>query len=113
MRSATEVVTDHLKALNAHDLDAIAADYTDDAVLIFPGGVVSGLPAVRAAFGQGIERMPDAVYTTKSMTEANGVVLLEWTLEAAAATADDGIDTIVVRDGMIVGQTARFTPKPR
>jgi ketosteroid isomerase-like protein len=112
-RTPVEVLTDHLKALNAHDVDAILADYAPDAVLLMPGATLQGHEGLRQAFGGLLEQMPNAVFTERSVTEADGVILLEWTLESDVATASDGIDTVVVRDGLIVAQTARFTPQPR
>ncbi|MEU7814533.1 nuclear transport factor 2 family protein [Pseudonocardia sp. NPDC049154] len=112
-RTPVEVLTDHLKALNAHDVDAILTDYAPDAVLITPGAALQGHEALRQAFGGLIEQMPNCVFTEKSVTEADGVILLEWGLESDVATVSDGIDTVVVRDGLIVAQTARFTPQPR
>ncbi|WP_181784921.1 nuclear transport factor 2 family protein [Pseudonocardia pini] len=112
-RTPTEVLTDHLKALNSHDADAVVADYAPDAVLILPGAAIEGAEAVKAAFAETFVQLPNAVFSEKSITESGGTILLEWTLEADTATATDGIDTIVVRDGLIVAQTARFTPQPR
>lgn len=116
-RTPVDVLTDHLKALNAHDVDAILTDYALDAVLITPGAALQGHDALRQAFAGLIEQMPNCVFTEKSVTEstsgADGVILLEWALESDVATVSDGIDTVVVRDGLIVAQTARFTPRPR
>ncbi|GAA4675957.1 hypothetical protein GCM10023215_04950 [Pseudonocardia yuanmonensis] len=116
-RTAVEVLTDHLKALNAHDVEAILADYAPDAVLVTPGATLQGHDGLRQAFGGLLEQMPNCVFTEKSVTEAtagaDGVLLLEWSLESDVATVSDGIDTVVVRDGLIVAQTARFTPEPR
>ncbi|MCW0214723.1 MAG: nuclear transport factor 2 family protein [Pseudonocardia sp.] len=112
-RSPADVLDHHLKALNAGDLDELVADYAPDAVLITSGAVATGHEEIRATFASIGENLPGAVFTTSTVTEANGVILLEWTLEADAVTASDGIDTVVVVDGLITAQTARFTPVPR
>jgi uncharacterized protein (TIGR02246 family) len=116
-RTPADVLTDHLKALNAHDVEAILADYAPDAVLVTPGAALQGHDALRQAFGGLLEQMPNCVFTERSVTEATAgaeeVLLLEWALESDVATVSDGIDTVVVRDGLIVAQTARFTPHPR
>ncbi|MCE3552313.1 nuclear transport factor 2 family protein [Pseudonocardia sp. RS11V-5] len=112
-RTPTEVLNAHLKAINAHDVEAIVADYSPDAVLLMPGAVMQGLDAIRQGFAGLLETMPNSVFTERSVTEAEGTILLEWTMECDTATVSDGVDTFVVQDGRIVAQTARFTPEPR
>jgi uncharacterized protein (TIGR02246 family) len=112
-RTPVQVLDDHLDALNKHDPEAVVADYAADAVLILPGAAIEGADAIKAAFAETFTQLPGAVFTKTSVTEAGGTILLEWTLESDVATASDGIDTVVVKDGLIVAQTARFTPQPR
>ncbi|TMV03357.1 steroid delta-isomerase [Ruegeria sediminis] len=51
----TGVVRSYIAALNAANLDAVAAVFSDDAVLLDPLGAdpVAGLPAIRAFFANG------------------------------------------------------------
>jgi len=67
---------------------------------------------LRETFAGVLWQLPGAVFTTTSVTEAGDVVLLEWGLEAASATATDGIDTFVISEGLIRLQTARLPPVP-
>jgi ketosteroid isomerase-like protein len=113
MRDAIEVVQDHLAALNAHDVEATVADYTPDAVLIVSGGVVRGTEEIRDAFTRTFEQLPNVEFSGVILTEAEGVVLMEWSMDSDVATASDGVDTFIVRDGLIIAQTARVNPIPR
>ena len=40
------------------------------------------------------------------------MLFLEWSAISAASCADDGVETILVRDGEIVLQTVHYTPQP-
>jgi hypothetical protein len=40
---------------------------------------------------------------------SDDVLFLEWAVHAAPAFVEDGIDTLVFRDGLIRVQTGRFT----
>jgi ketosteroid isomerase-like protein len=57
-RSPQEVFAHHAQALGAGDLDAIVADYADDAVFISPTGVLRGPDGIRAAFTQLLADLP-------------------------------------------------------
>jgi ketosteroid isomerase-like protein len=102
-----EVVRHHFKALGDGDLEEIMTDYAADAVLITAAGVVAGRDAIRGAFGQLLTNMPNIAWTASSQVSASDTVLLEWTADAGAVAVEDGVDTFVVRDGLIQSQTAR------
>jgi len=50
----------HAQALGAGNLDEIAADYADGAVVISPAGVKRGKDGIRAAFTQSLADAPNA-----------------------------------------------------
>src|ERR1700683_5479996 len=108
-RSPEEVFQHHAQALGAGDLDEIVADYTDDAVFITPAGALHGKDGIRAAFTQLLADVPNADWTLKTQIYEGDVLFLEWAADAGATFADDGIDTFVFRDGLIRGQTVRYT----
>jgi len=112
-RTSEEVVEHHLTALGDGDLEAIMADYAADAVLVTSAGVVRGRTSIRAGFAQLLTNLPNIAWTVKSQASEGEVLLLEWAADAGAAYADDGVDTFVVRDGLIQAQTARSTWRSR
>ncbi len=59
-RTPQEVFAHHGPALAAEDIDEIAADFADDAVVITPAGVNRGKDGVRAAFRQLLADLPHA-----------------------------------------------------
>lgn len=112
-RTPDEVVTHHLKALGDGDLDEIMIDYAADAVLITKAGVVRGLDAIRGGFGQLLTNLPGISWASSAQVSSGDTVLLEWTADAGTMAVEDGVDTFVVRDGLIQSQTARSTWQPK
>jgi ketosteroid isomerase-like protein len=112
-RTAQEVLAHHSQALAAADLDEIVADFADDAVVITPAGAKRGRKGVREAFTQLLTDLPDATWSVKKQINADGVVLLAWSAEAAGSRADDGVDTFVLDNGMIRAQTVSYTLQRR
>jgi ketosteroid isomerase-like protein len=108
-RTPQEVMAHHSQALGAADLNELVADFTDDAVVITPAGAKRGRDGVREAFAQLIGDLPNAAFTAKSQVFGNDVILVAWTADAAGSRADDGVDTFVLRDGMIRVQTVYYT----
>jgi hypothetical protein len=52
---------------------------------------------------------PGATWSVKKQVNADGVVFLAWTADAAGSRAEDGVDTLVFQDGMIRAQTVSYT----
>jgi hypothetical protein len=75
-RTPQEVFAHHGPALAAADIDEIAADFADDAVVITPAGVHSGKDGVRAAFRRLFADLADATWDIKGQTWADDVLLL-------------------------------------
>jgi len=108
-RTPQEVFAHHSPALAAADVDEIAADFADDAVVITPAGVNRGKDGVRAAFTQLLADLPDAAWHIKDQTWADDVLVMKWAADATRSRADDGVDTFVFRDGKIRVQTVHYT----
>jgi hypothetical protein len=108
-RTPQQVFAHHGPALAAADIDEIAADFADDALVITPAGVNRGKDGVRAAFRQLFADLPDAAWDIRGQTWADDVLLLEWAADAGQSRADDGVDTFVFHDGKIRVQTVHYT----
>jgi ketosteroid isomerase-like protein len=112
-RTPEEVFQHHAQALGAGDLEGIVADYADDAVFISPAGVKRGKDGIREAFTQLLADVPNAAWALPTQIYEGDALFLEWTADAGATFADDGIDTFIFRDGMIQLQTVRYTLQHR
>ncbi|BBZ25314.1 nuclear transport factor 2 family protein [Mycolicibacter hiberniae] len=111
-RSPQEIFDHHLKALLAGDVDELLVDYSDDSELITAAGVARGRGEIRAAFSQLSAALADAEFEIKSQTYSGDVLLLEWSL-AAAAFEVDGVDTFVFGDDSIRVQTISQQARPK
>ncbi|HYM97632.1 MAG TPA: nuclear transport factor 2 family protein [Candidatus Sulfotelmatobacter sp.] len=111
-RTPQEVFQHHAEALGAADLEAIVADYADDAVLFTPAGAKRGKAAVRQAFTGLLADLPEARWTIKTAIYEDDLLFLEWAVQARTHRVEDGIDTFVFRDGLIRAQTVRYTLLP-
>jgi catechol 2,3-dioxygenase-like lactoylglutathione lyase family enzyme len=111
-RGPAEVFAHHGRALLAEDLDDLVADYAADAVLRRPGAVHRGRDQVRAFFAGLLAELPAARWEAVSTAIDGEVVFHEWTATSARHHVPDGIDTLLVRDGLIRVQTVRYTLLP-
>lgn len=112
-RSPQETFQHHVEALGAQDVDAIVADYTDDAIFVGNGTVRRGREGVRQAFVELIDTVPDASWTLPTTVFEGDILYLEWTADSPKNQVDDGTDTFVFTDdGQIRVQTVKYTPKP-
>jgi ketosteroid isomerase-like protein len=111
-RTPEEVLLHHGEAVEAADLDAIVADYSDDAVFITPQAVLRGKDGVRQGFTQLLGDLPQAEWQTALQIGGN-VAFMQWSAVSARAVANDGVDTFVFRDGMICAQTICYTLETR
>jgi ketosteroid isomerase-like protein len=107
--SQTEaVVSRHLQAFMARDLEALMADYTDDSVIVnnISPAPIRGLAAIRRFMEQVLPAFtPEVIAGVKlgqQLTEGE-VSYLVW---SAGETIPLATDTYVVRDGKLALQTA-------
>jgi uncharacterized protein (TIGR02246 family) len=107
-RTPQEVFSAHAAAIAAADLDAVAADYAEDAVFVTPDGLVRGRDRIRETFAGLLAEIPDASWEFPTQHFVDDVLFLEWTAVSEKARAE-GVDTVVFADGLIRVQTVRFS----
>ena len=112
-RTPQEVFAHHGEAMVAKDLEAIASDYSEDAIFITADGVLHGRDGVRRGFEKLLADLPEASYEMRTQIFEQDVLLLEWTAECAGVRVEDGTDTLIFRDGLIRAQTVRYTLIPK
>jgi hypothetical protein len=129
--SAKMVLDRHVAAMKAGDLDAVMADYADNAVVIVPAGVVAGQKglvvgekgeALNVLDGKANARKFFAVLTGKGNSEAmksmtstyemkgNDTTLMHWKQFPGTAKEASGTDVWVIRDGKIITQVVLVNP---
>lgn len=118
-RTAREVLDDHLDIANqwADDtpferiLEAdLQRNVSEDVVVLLERGVFHGHEGVKQLAWMLAEELPghEAFHYTHVAAEGR-VGLLEWTYEDDLVRVRDGVDSYLIEDGKIVGQTIHYT----
>lgn len=114
-RTTKEVLESHYKAFRK-GVDAIAADYAEDAILMAPNGVHKGRAAIKQFFIAELAGFPDgfwhALKTIRLDIESDFALFL-W---QAKPWYPLGADSFTIRDGQIAFQSTSVNiekhPKP-
>jgi ketosteroid isomerase-like protein len=114
--STESVVRRHWAAYCRGDVPALMADYAEDAVLITPlTGVVRGRAGIEAVL-QSVFSSAFPPASSRFALEGELIdgemALLRWSVETPQLRTRGATDTIVVRDGRIVGQTGSLEIEP-
>jgi ketosteroid isomerase-like protein len=99
------VVSRHLGAIAARDLDQLIADYTEASVLITPDATFQGLEGLRGFFAAALnlftpEVMADFMISKQEV--AGEIAYLFW---SAGPKIPFATDSFLIRDGKIMVQT--------
>lgn len=106
--SPQEVLGHHLQAFGAGDVNEMLKDYTDESVLIEPGGTHRGRSQLRSFFAshfEGLFKPGTYEFTMDRATVEGEVAYIVWHSQHEGRTVSLGTDTFVVRDGKIAVQT--------
>ena len=113
--STSDVLDRHLNSFAKHDLDGLLADYSSDAVLFTPAGLLRGPAAIKPLFQTLVSEFakPGSTFTMqyRSVEGDHGYIL--WTAETADNSYEFVTDTFVVRSGKIVVQSFAAKIKPK
>ncbi|MBI4774397.1 MAG: nuclear transport factor 2 family protein [Deltaproteobacteria bacterium] len=107
MASTSDVLSHHLGAFGQGSVEEIVKDYTDQSAVLHPDGVVKGLKAIKAFFGEIFKIFTPGDYTFEMLRQEiqGDVAYILWKAETPKLTVALGTDTFVVRDGKISVQT--------
>ncbi|MFQ6538609.1 MULTISPECIES: nuclear transport factor 2 family protein [Aphanothece] len=87
------------------DLEAILANYGEDAVVIRPDRVYRGLEAIRGMFQDVLANFEGFVPQGSSLTVAGRFALMTWTASSGSGRIVQGVDTFVIENDCIVAQS--------
>jgi hypothetical protein len=115
MLSTGDVLDRHLNCFAEYDLDGVLADYSSDAVLFVPTGLVRGPGAIRPLLQALVSEFakPGSSFTMQQRCVEGDHAYIVWTAETADNSYELATDTFVVRNGKIVAQSfaAKIRPK--
>jgi len=121
-RTAREVLDDHLDIANRWSGEPfervleedLRRNVSEDIVVLMDRGVFHGHDGVRQLAWMLAEELPAHQAFDYTHVSANGRVgLLEWAYEDDHARVRDGVDSYLIEDGKIVGQTIHYTVESR
>lgn len=109
-RSARDVFDDHLRlGMDGTIEEDLARNYAPDVVVLSQRGVFRGHDGIRELSRQLMKELPECTFHYRLRRSEGELALLEWSAEARGARVDDGVDSYVIRDDRIVGQTIHYT----
>ena len=113
-RSTEEVFRDHLdlRTRGEAELD-IQRNYALDTVLIRHGRIYRGRDGVRKCVGELNDDIGTAEPTYDHVVVDGDVAFLEWSVHSNAVVVEDGVDTLIIRDGQIIAETNHYTVQRR
>jgi ketosteroid isomerase-like protein len=115
MMSTSDVLDRHLKSFAAHDVDAVIADYSPDAVLFIPSGPLRGPDGIKPLFQALVSEFsqPGSSFTMQHRAIEGDYAYIVWSAETADNSYEFATDTFVVRNGKIVAQSFAAKIKPK
>lgn len=108
-RTTQEVFDSHQEAIETGNLEQLAADYAEDAILVTIDGACSGREAIMNDFFMPVlSQFPDVKIVFEKASVYEDVCLLQWSAEASAMTIPRGTAVFIIQDGLIQQQGEWF-----
>ena len=104
-RTVEQVFEHHLAALVSGDLNELLVDYADDAIMLTIDVSSDGKEAIRSFFEAQLPAFANFQVTSSEVAVEGDTLLTAWSGESDAVTVRNGVDTFIVRDGLIQRQT--------
>jgi hypothetical protein len=108
-RTPQEAIAEHIALLQAGMLDQAMCDYAEDATVVLPTQVVSGLANIRGGLEQIGALLGGTVPTVVTTIATDRLVMITFHALGTPCQIPDGSDTYVVEKGLIVTQTVHDT----
>lgn len=108
-RTTQEVFDSHREAIENFDLEKLAADYAEDAILLTLDGAFIGRENIMKGFFQGIAtQFPDMKITFEQTAVEDDLLILQWSADSSAASIPAGSAVFLIQDGLIRRQGEWF-----
>ena len=110
-RSPQAAFESHERALGSGDLEQLAADFSNNCILIVNGQVRRGKSGVKEGFAHIFSELGkvNGMDAPVRVFEDN-VLYVEWRADLGDRRCD-GVDTLIFEDGLIAVQTAKYEIK--
>lgn len=89
---SSSLIDEHFKALNAHDVKALASEYADDAQVFSPNweGAKVGPAGITEAYGRYYKTTPDLAYKVINIISAGENVIVEYSWTGTMSKPEAG-----------------------
>lgn len=112
-RSPKEVLDDHLRESKDGSIDDdLARNYSKDLIVLTSRGVFRGHDGLRQLAELLRQELPESRFEYTTVLVEGEMGFLEWNGFSDTARVDDGADSYLIRDGLIVAQTIHYTVNP-
>lgn len=110
MRTTLEVWKHHCDAFEKSDIEAVISDFSNNAVYVTTNASYVGKDNIKKLYQNHFDNL-EVGSVSKIISERieGEIVLFQWTVDSPTIQINDGVDTFVIRDGLIVAQTVRAT----
>jgi len=110
LRSAKDVLQDHLDRRKAHDLEGdLTCNYDENLIVMSKDGVFHGKDGIRHTAAILRRNLPNAKFSYDIVRVEGEIALLSWSAEASNGNiVCEGADTFLIKDGRIVAQTIHY-----
>jgi hypothetical protein len=110
IRTAREVLDDHLCQSQHGTLEEdLARNYSEEGVVLTGFGSCRGHEGMRYLTKFLKEKLPKVTFNYRTVLVEGELAFLEWAAQADGAKVGGGVDSYLVRDGHIMGQTIHYT----
>jgi uncharacterized protein (TIGR02246 family) len=110
-----QVLEHHIDALVRGDMPEVLSDYTDESLIVHPGGVEKGRDAIRAYFEPFLAGLlKPGTYELSLDTQhlVGDLAFIVWHAKCQGADIAFACDTFLIRDGKIASQTVAAKIEP-
>lgn len=112
-RSPKEVLDDHLRESKDGSIDDdLARNYSKDLIVLTSRGVFRGHDGLRQLAALLRQELPESRFEYITVLVEGEMGFLEWKGFSDTARVDDGADSYLIREGLIVAQTIHYTVNP-
>jgi ketosteroid isomerase-like protein len=108
-RTAEQTIREHLALLQAGNLDQAMCDYADDAIVVLPTQLVTGLDNIKGGLSGVGGLLGGAIPQIQTLIATSDVVMITFSAFGTPCTLPDGSDTYIVNKGQITTQTVHDT----
>lgn len=109
-RTTKEVLQDHLElSKNGSIEEDLKKNFSKDLILLSTHGIYNGHSGLKELNERLIHEFPEAEFKYTNFLVKGEIGFLEWTAKSEYAQVDDGADSYIVRNGLIIAQTIHYT----